>query len=193
MFINIWVLLKILILQFKFNYFLLFHHLSDGKLLITGSKNNYFHVWDINKKELIKKIDFHQNPDLVRNIKDCCVLHGSFYENKILVVLTQEGFLEFYNLDNGENLKTSFDNHNENKINQMFCSPNSRYLCCITQNGLVECYDLDYLNIKLNSKNQQQTNGINMKDESYSIKTRSEIVSKVDFFFLVINYMLFLN
>jgi hypothetical protein len=107
----------------------------------------------------------HQNSNLNRNIKDCCILHGSLYENKTLVVLTQEGSLEFYNLDNGEMLKNSFENDNENKINHMFCSPNSRYLCCLTQNGLIQCYDLDYLNMILNSKNEKQCNIINVKND----------------------------
>jgi hypothetical protein len=128
----------------------------------------------------------HQTSESIENIKDCCILHGSFFENRILVVLTQEGYLQFYNLDNGELLENSFENDNENKIHNMFCSPNSRYLCCLTQNGIIKCYDLDLLNMKLNSKSQQQNNTINNKSEIYPSKIKGEHFSKVcDFLVLI--------
>ena len=129
---------------------------SDGKLMVAVSRNNYLHVFSIETKELLKTIE------LKEAIKDCVMLPGACYDNKLLVVLTQSaGSLDVYNLDATERqqllVATLSNQHivhnqsqmlNEQKIAHLVCSPNARYLCAMTESGCILCYDLDLSPIK---------------------------------------------
>ncbi len=130
---------------------------SDGKTLITGSRNNYLHIWSVEKKELIKKIELNQKQDKSLGLKDCLFIPGAFYENRLVIVLTQEGDLDVYNIENSQlvaNLNSFKINNNQSQILnhqkpiQIYCSSNARYFCSVTDDGCIQCYDLDHSPLK---------------------------------------------
>ena len=87
------------------------------------------------------------------NLKDCLILPGYCYENKLVIVLTQEGRLDVYNIESGQmvaNLNSSNFTHNqsqvinEQKLSQVCCATNSgRYFCALSQDGFIQVFDLD--------------------------------------------------
>ncbi len=143
--------LKMKPLNFKNNFLCL---TSDGKTLVTGSRFNYLHVWSIESKQLVRTI---QLSDLSLTIKDCCILPGSCYENKLLLVLCTDGTLDVYSMDNGcllTNLNSRHLVHNqsqvldEQRISQIRCSTNGRFMCATTHDGFIQCFDLDSSQLK---------------------------------------------
>ena len=64
---------------------------SDGKTLVVGTRHNYFHVFSIESKELVKTVYLTDDTNGSSTIKDCFMVPGFCYENKLLIVLTQEG------------------------------------------------------------------------------------------------------
>ena len=131
--------------------------LSDGKLLVVGSRYNYLHVFNLETKEFSKKIELNQSQTTLLTIKDCIMLPGFCYDNKYLLVLTQAGSLEVYNTESGQmmfNLDNAHLIHNqsqvlnEKKLNQIYCASSARYFCAITQDGCMLIYDFDSSPIK---------------------------------------------
>lgn len=122
---------------------------------MVGSRQNYLHVWSIENKELIKTIHLK---DPQSTIKDCMMIPGFCYENKLLIVLTQEGKLDLYNIETGElafNLNSNSIVHNqsqilnEQKLTQIYLSPNSNhYMCTTSHDGCIQVYDLDFSQVK---------------------------------------------
>lgn len=115
------------------------------------------HIFNIETKELVKKIELNQSQSGLFTIKDCIILPGFCYENKYVVVLTQEGVLDVYNIETGQqacNLNSHNIVHNqsqvlnEQKISQIYCSSNSRYLSALTYDGCIQVYDLDFSPVK---------------------------------------------
>jgi hypothetical protein len=87
------------------------------------------------------------------------------YDNKLLVVLSHDGYLKVLNIDNGQivtslNDECSNPTTNDQLITQIFCSLNSRYLGSISQNGAILVYDLDNC---LAIKNMKNTNKLAVK------------------------------
>ena len=122
---------------------------GDGKSLIAGSRFNYLHVWSIEKGQLDKTIKLG-DPNLT--VKDCSMLPGFSYDNKLLIVLCQEDQLDVYNIESGLvvanlNSRNIVCNQNlilnEQKFNQVYCASNGRFLCATTQDGCIQCFDLD--------------------------------------------------
>ena len=107
-------------------------------------------MWNIESKSYVKKVDLINKTDL---IKDCLVLPGYCYENKLVIILTQEGRLDVYNTESSQlvaNLNSSNFTHNqsqvinEQKLSQICCAANSgRYFCALSQDGFIQVYDLD--------------------------------------------------
>ena len=128
--------------------------LRDGKFMVVGSRFNYLHVWSIENKHFSKTIHL-ANTNLT--IKDCCVLPGFTYDNKFLLVLCSEGTLDVYSIETGKivanlNSKNITNNHSqlleEQKISQIHCSLNGRFMCAATQDGCIQCYDFDSSHLK---------------------------------------------
>ena len=61
----------------------IFSYLSDGKVMAIGSRQNFVDIYHIDSKEQIKKIDLNKTDS---NLKDCLILPGLCYDNKILIV-----------------------------------------------------------------------------------------------------------
>lgn len=90
-------------------------------------------------------------------IKDCCILPGFCYDNKFLIVLCADGTLDLYNIESGElvtnlNSRSIANNHSqlldEQKIIQITCASNGRFMCATTQDGCIQCYDFDASQLK---------------------------------------------
>lgn len=127
-----------------------------------GSRLNYLDVWSIEHKAHVKKIELVKSSDESKNhlseqstntIKDCLVLPGLCYDNKIVLVLAHDGRLDVYNIESGQlvanlNSFTFAHNHsqvvNEQKLVQIVCPTNSaRFFCALSQDGCIQVYDLD--------------------------------------------------
>lgn len=112
--------------------------------MVAAGRSNKIHIWSIENKVLIKVVNLEKE-DFEGPVKDCFLLTGT-YENKILVILTQDGYVELVNIENEKKLlclnKTTHPNAND-KVISVSISPNSRYLTCISENGCVQVYDLD--------------------------------------------------
>ena len=152
---------------------------SDGKVLIVSSRNNYFHLWSIEANRFVRKIEL---PTTVQNsqiqVKDCILLPGYCYDSKLLAVLSHNGCLSIYNIEtstlvaslhthNNANTQTNNPNQllNEQKLMQICCSSNSRFMCSLTQDGIIQVYDLDCClaikNMKATSNLMTKSNTIN--------------------------------
>lgn len=129
--------------------------LRDGKLLVVGTRQNYLHVWSLETKELVRTVYLS---DSQSSIKDCLMIPGFCYENKLLVVLTQEGRLDLYNIETGQlacNLNSNSIVHNqsqllnEQKLTQIYLPLGSNhYMCTTSHDGCIQVYDLDFSPIK---------------------------------------------
>ncbi len=130
---------------------------SDGKLIIAVSRFNFFHVWSLDSKQFVRKIELKSasNSELVQ-IKDCAFIPGFCYDNKLLTVLTSEGSLSIYNIETSQlvaNLHTVHLTENtpsqiisEQKLIQIHLASNSRYLSAVSQDGMIQVYDIDSCN-----------------------------------------------
>ena len=122
-------------------------------MLIVGSRFDYIHVFSIDtKKQQVIKL---KEPN--ETIKDCLILPGLCYDNKLIIVLSQDGQLDVYNIESGAhvvNLNSTNIVHNqsqilnEQKLTHIYCSPNGRYLNAITHDGCIQVYDLDHSPVK---------------------------------------------
>jgi hypothetical protein len=90
-------------------------------------------------------------------IKDCCLLPGFCYDNRFLIVLCTDGTLDLYNIESGElvtnlNSRNIASNHSqlldEQRITQIVCSSNGRFMCATTHDGCIQCYDFDASHLK---------------------------------------------
>jgi WD40 repeat protein len=129
---------------------------NDGKILVTGSRD-ILTIWNLKNNQMIRSIKIENKKTTtttneMRIIKDCCILGGQCYENKIVLVLQIDGSLDVYNIDSGEkvyNLNSNRIVHNqsqtlnEQKIINISTSTNGRFLLGVTQDGCIQCYDLD--------------------------------------------------
>ena len=111
-------------------------------------------MWNIESKEFSRKIDLAQQS---ATIKDCSFLSGFTYENKIAIVLTQEGSLDAYNVESGQlvaSLNSTQISHNqsqmlnEQKPTQIYAPTNGHYFSLISQNGYIQVFDLDFSPLK---------------------------------------------
>lgn len=127
---------------------------------MVGSRHNYVDILNIESKSFVKRIELADEAagkQAESTIKDCILLPGFCYENKLLIVLTQEGKLNVYNVDSGQ-MVANFNSVNqtynqsqlvnEQKLIQIYCSPSSRYFAGISQDGFIQLYDLDSSFIK---------------------------------------------
>lgn len=139
---------------FELNIFIVLNF-RDGKLLVVGTRQNYLHVFSIESKELIRTIHL---TDPQATIKDCHIIPGFCYENKLLLVLSQEGKLDLYNIETGQfmcNLNSNSIIHNqsqllnEQKLTQLHLALSStRYMCTTSHDGCIQVYDIDCSPIK---------------------------------------------
>jgi WD40 repeat protein len=162
---------------------------SDGKMLVVGSRYNYLHVFNLETKEFYKKIDLNQSETTLLTIKDCVMLPGFCYDNKYLLVLTQSGLCEIYNIETGQMMINLDSKHlvhnqsqmlNEQKPSQIYCSANARYFCAITQDGCMQIYDFDLSpvkNLKATSgmmKSSINSTNANSKNSNTTTQTKQE-------------------
>lgn len=164
--------------------------------MAVGSRQNFIDVYGIESKEFIRKINLKKTDS---PLKECVILPGLCYDNKILIVLHADGILDVYNIESGQflsNLNSYNIVHNqsqiinEQKIVQIYSSSNSRYFCGITQCGYIQVYDLDcsfVKNLKATSSlmkssiNSTQSRSIEKQEEKKSFsfnKPKPQNVSK---------------
>lgn len=112
---------------------------------MVGSRFNYLDVWNIETKSYVKKLELSEETS---SPKDCLVVPGFCYDNKIVVVLTQDGHLSAYNMENSQ-LIGMFSSPGQSMISEFkviqmcWATNSSRYFCALTQDGCIQVYDLD--------------------------------------------------
>lgn len=164
--------------------------------MVVASRQNFIDVFSIETKEFSKKIELKKTDS---SLKECILLPGLCYDNKILIILYADGIVDVYNIETSQYLSNlnSFNiifNQsqiiNEQKIIQIYSSSNSRYFCGISQCGYIQVYDLDcsfIKNLKVTSSmmkssiNSTQSRSIEKQEEkkSFSInKPKPQNVSK---------------
>lgn len=132
--------------------------------MVAGSRLNYLDVWSIETKSHVKKIQLIESTKQSDSssstgiIKDCLVLPGYCYDNKIVIVLTVEGRLDVYSLERAQHVATlsssSFAHNHSQVINEQrltqIVSPTStaRFFCALSQDGCIQVFDLDCSLIK---------------------------------------------
>lgn len=117
--------------------------------MAIGSRYGCVHLWNLHENSFLRSLVLEKNEtnqtDQQDNIRDVVFLPGANYGNRILLILTQSGSINVYNIESDEMIcnMTSTKIKQGEKPTHVDISPNARYMSTLTEDGCIQLFNLD--------------------------------------------------
>ena len=112
---------------------------GDSRLLISGGKSRFLHLWNLDSRQLIQVIEL---PIKIKEVKNLAFITDKIAasQNQLLAFLSQDGIIRFINLQTCK-LQAEIGGCEE-KCYRFLLTNNNRYVVSVLDNGNIAMYDL---------------------------------------------------